>query len=264
MIPELLQQVATGNSTGIRLARFFIVLGVGMVLTRAVLMPVARKVASRKTDNVATQASIENVTGIVSGLFFVSLSMQIAGYGGLVTVLGTVTAALTVAIGFGMREEVGSFVSGVFIQLDRPFLKGDYIEIDGTRGVVDEINLRSTVLENVESDKVVVPNRVITSAPMKNFTKGRRTRASVEVKVPLEGAETARKALDESARSTEDVLEKPEPSTWIEKLEEDKAVIQLECFVSSSRKVDTTRSGIVEKFSGRKDVKKIFEKEEKK
>lgn len=263
MVLEIIQLVATGETTGIRLTRFFAAMIIGAIVTRAAVMPLARRLISRRIKNVTTQASLENLTGLMSGIVFVSISLEVAGYGGLVTILGTVTAALTVAIGFGMREEVGSLVSGVFIQLDRPFIKGDYIEIGDTRGVVDEIKLRSTVLENVESEKVVVPNRVLTGGAMKNFTKGRKTRTSVEIKVPVKHAEKAMEILRDSVATIEEVIEKPQPSVWIEKIEDEKAVLQLECFVNTSRKVDKTRSKILEEFSGRKATEKIYQKDEK-
>lgn len=263
MVLDVIQLITTGESTGIRLTRFFIVMLIGAFITKGVVMPVARRLISRRIKTVTTQASLENLTGLLSGIIFVSISLETAGYGGLVTILGTVTAALTVAIGFGMREEVGSLVSGVFIQLDRPFIKGDYIEIGDTRGVVDEIKLRSTLLENVESDKVVVPNRVLTGGAMKNFTKGRKTRTSVEIKVPVKHAEEAMEILSDSVNQIDEVIDKPEPSVWIEKIEDEKAVLQLECFVNTSRKVDKTRSKILEEFSGRKETEKIYQKEEK-
>ncbi|MFB6116417.1 MAG: mechanosensitive ion channel family protein [Candidatus Nanosalina sp.] len=262
MVFEIVGEVATGTATGYRLTRFIVTLLAGLILTRVVLMPVAKRFAASKVKSVTTQASIENIAGIFSGILFLSLSLQVAGYGGLITILGTVTAALTVAIGFGMRDEVGSLVSGLFIQLDRPFIKGDYIEIEGTRGVVNEIRLRSTVLENVESDKVVVPNRLITSEAMKNFTKGRKTRTSVEIKVDVQNSRKAMDALLESAISVEEVMEKPEPSTWIERIEEEKAILQLECFVDNSRKVEETRSKILEKYSENEKTEEIYRKKE--
>lgn len=258
----MIEQVISGTSPGFRLARFLIVVGVGMFLTRLVVMPLTRKMVARKVKTVTTQASVENITGIASGILFLSLALQIAGYGGLVTVLGTITAALTVAIGFGMREEVGSLVSGLFIQVNHPYLKGDYVEIGETRGRVDEIRLRSTVLKNVESDKVVVPNRVMTSDALKNYSKGRKTRASVEIKTSVENSKTVREALESAAQETEKVLEKPEPETSIEKIDEGSSVIQLKCFVGSSKDVDAVRSEILEKFSGKSKIKKIYSKNE--
>jgi len=240
------------------LARFTVIVLGGLIFTRAILMPITRKLASRKVDTVTTLASIENITGIIFGISFLSLGLQVSGFGGLVTLLGTVTAALTVAIGFGMRDEVGSLVSGLFIQINRPYINGDYLEIGDTRGRVKEIRLRSTVLENTQSEKVVMPNRLMTSDALKNYTRGRKTKTFAEVKAPLEQSEKVMKELSNSAKKNEKVLEKPDPNTSISKLEDDSAIVQLECFVGSSKEVGTVRSEILEDFSNKKKVKEIF------
>ena len=258
----MIEQLLTGTSQGLRLARFLLTVGLGMLVTRLIIMPVTRKIAGRKVKTVTTQASIENITGIFFGISFFSLGLQVAGYGGLVTVLGTITAALTVAIGFGMREEVGSLVSGLFIQINRPYIKGDYVEIGETRGRVDEIKLRSTLLENIESDKVVVPNRVMTSDALKNYTKGRKTRVSVEIKTSVENSKTVEEELESAAAEAEKVLETPAPETSIERIEDGSSVIQLKCFVGNSSQVETARSDILEVFSGRNKIKKIFSKKD--
>lgn len=252
------EQFLTSESTLMALARFTVIVLGGFIFTRAILMPITRKLASRKVDTVTTLASIENITGIIFGISFLSLGLQVSGFGGLVTLLGTVTAALTVAIGFGMRDEVGSLVSGLFIQINRPYINGDYLEIGDTRGRVKEIRLRSTVLENTQSEKVVMPNRLMTSDALKNYTRGRKTKTFAEVKAPLEQSEKVMKELSNSAKKNEKVLEKPDPNTSISKLEDDSAIVQLECFVGSSKEVGTVRSEILEDFSNKKKVKEIF------
>lgn len=256
------EQFLTSEATSMALARFIVIVLGGFIFTRTVLMPVTRKLASRKVKTVTTQASIENITGIIFGISFLSLGLQLSGFGGLVTLLGTVTAALTVAIGFGMRDEVGSLVSGLFIQINRPYISGDYVEIGETRGRVKEIQLRSTLLENTQSEKVVMPNKLMTSDALKNYTRGRKTKTFAEVKAPLDYSEKVMKELSNSAEKTEKVLKNPEPSASISKLEDNSAVIQLECFVGSSKEVGKVRSEILEDFSSKEKVKEIFAEKE--
>jgi small conductance mechanosensitive channel len=84
--------------------------------------------------------------------------------------LGTVLAA---AIGFGAQDVVKDFLSGFFILMEDQFHVGDVITIAGvngtaTTGTVEDIQLRVTVLRDVEGNVHYVPNGQI--AVISNFT----------------------------------------------------------------------------------------------
>ena len=84
--------------------------------------------------------------------------------------LGTVLAA---AIGFGAQDVVKDFLSGFFILMEDQFHVGDVITIAGingtaTTGAVEDIQLRVTVLRDVEGNVHFVPNGQM--AVVSNFT----------------------------------------------------------------------------------------------
>lgn len=66
------------------------------------------------------------------------------------------------AIGFGAQSLVKDLVSGFFITLERYYVIGDDVDIDGFRGTIMQIGLRSTVLQGKEGDLRFVPNGTIT------------------------------------------------------------------------------------------------------
>lgn len=79
--------------------------------------------------------------------------------------VGTVLAA---AIGFGAQDVVKDFLSGLFILAEDQFQIGDVVTIAGTSGVVEDIQLRITVLRDLEGNVHFVPNGQIKVAS--NFT----------------------------------------------------------------------------------------------
>lgn len=79
--------------------------------------------------------------------------------------VGTVLAA---ALGFGAQDLVKDFLSGLFILAEDQFQIGDVVTIAGTSGVVEDIQLRITVLRDLEGNVHFVPNGQITVAS--NFT----------------------------------------------------------------------------------------------
>lgn len=79
--------------------------------------------------------------------------------------VGTVLAA---ALGFGAQDLVKDFLSGFFILLEDQFHVGDVVTIAGTSGVVEDIQLRVTLLRDLEGNLHFVPNGHITVTS--NFT----------------------------------------------------------------------------------------------
>lgn len=81
----------------------------------------------------------------------------------------TGASVLGVAVGFGAQSLVKDVISGLFIIMENQFRKGDIIKIAGESGVVEEINLRRTILRDMDGIYHVVPNGEIRVAS--NYTK---------------------------------------------------------------------------------------------
>jgi small-conductance mechanosensitive channel len=79
--------------------------------------------------------------------------------------VGTVLAA---ALGFGAQDVVKDFLSGIFILAEDQFQIGDVVTIAGTSGLVEDIQLRITILRDLEGNAHYIPNGQITVAS--NFT----------------------------------------------------------------------------------------------
>lgn len=73
------------------------------------------------------------------------------------------------AIGFGAQTLVKDLIGGFFILLENQFRVGDVISTAGVAGLVESINLRTTVLRDLEARVHVIPNGSITVVT--NFTR---------------------------------------------------------------------------------------------
>ena len=75
--------------------------------------------------------------------------------------IGTILAGLGIIaliIGFGAESLIADIVTGMFILIDNQYNVGDIIEVDGFRGTVTEINVRSTVLTDVGGNVKIINN----------------------------------------------------------------------------------------------------------
>ena len=69
-----------------------------------------------------------------------------------------------IAVGFGAQHMVRDLIAGVMIIAENQYRTGDIVNIVGVSGMVEDINLRRTVLRDWDGDVHVIPNGEITVA----------------------------------------------------------------------------------------------------
>lgn len=72
-----------------------------------------------------------------------------------------------IAVGFGAQYLVRDLIAGVFILAENQYRTGDVVTIAGISGLVESINLRRTVLRDLDGQVHVIPNGEITVASNK-------------------------------------------------------------------------------------------------
>jgi len=81
-----------------------------------------------------------------------------------------IIGAAGLAIGLALKDSLSNFASGVMLVLFRPFTKDDFIDAGGITGTVDEIRLVSTTLTTPDNKLVTVPNAMIYSSAIINYS----------------------------------------------------------------------------------------------
>jgi small conductance mechanosensitive channel len=74
------------------------------------------------------------------------------------------------AIGFGAQTLVKDFLTGFFILMENQYRVGDVVKIGDHAGLVERINMRTTILRDLEGVVHTVPNGEVQS--VKNLTHG--------------------------------------------------------------------------------------------
>lgn len=88
-----------------------------------------------------------------------------------------------VAIGFAAQTSISNVISGLFVITERAFKISDTIEVNGTMGVVQSINLLSVVLKTFDSQYVRIPNETILKANLVNYSHFPYRRVKTELSV---------------------------------------------------------------------------------
>jgi small-conductance mechanosensitive channel len=82
-------------------------------------------------------------------------------------------------IGFAMQDMAKNFISGLMLLYRQPFSVGDRVGIADFKGIILDINVRDTVLETLDGEKVIIPNQEVFENPIVNYTDTKFRRREV-------------------------------------------------------------------------------------
>ena len=108
---------------------------------------------------------ILGLIGVLIILFTVPVFREKVGY------IFSGAGVLAAIIGFAAKDAISNLIAGLFIVLFRPFRIGDYIKLEkGNMGIVEDITLRHTVIKTFENKRLIIPNSVISTESVLNYT----------------------------------------------------------------------------------------------
>ncbi len=114
----------------------------------------------------------------------------------------------SIALAFGSQQIIQNFIAGVIISIARPVQLDDWVEI-GDTGIcnIKDIGLTRTVLRNINGNLYFVPNSVMISTTITNYTKAGFNEISVPLTVPQTlDLEEVKKIIKEAANEHEKIL----------------------------------------------------------
>jgi potassium efflux system protein len=147
------------------------------------------------------------------GVLLLGALVALSAAGFKVGQLALVFGALGVGIGFGLQNVVNNFVSGLVLMVERPIQPGDMVEVGTVAGTVREIGLRATTIRTYDGADVVVPNGVLVSGNLTNWTLFDRSRRFEVTVNAAYGTDPARvlALLEATARATPGIASQPAP-----------------------------------------------------
>ncbi len=125
---------------------------------------------------------------------------------------GAVTA---IVIGFALQSVLSDFFSAFSIYFDRPFEIGDFIIVGEYAGTVKKIGMKSTRVELLQGEELILANKELTSASVRNFKKMNKRRISFAFGVTYD---TPLKKLKKIPDIIRDIIN-PEKLEYVDMLE---------------------------------------------
>ena len=155
------------GKTGLSILNCAAILIIGFWLAKIIANLISKAFKKTKSD----EAMAGFVTSCVK--FAIKLIVVIAAIAALgvnITSIITALGAAGITIGLAMQDSLSNFASGVLILYNRPFVIGDYVEIDGSSGTVKHVELMTTTLTTSDNKEIILPNSRITANKVINYT----------------------------------------------------------------------------------------------
>ena len=151
---------------GLRIIIVIVAIYVGLRIFERMIGPVIRTAVSAQLEG-QPQVEVDKRADTLSHVIYRTVWF-VAMLVGLLTILPelgiNISALLAgagligLAVGFGAQSLVKDVISGLFILVENQYSKGDVVNIAGIGGLVDDVNLRRTLLRDLDGAVHTVPN----------------------------------------------------------------------------------------------------------
>lgn len=185
-----------------------IILAAGIFAARLLVLATQKALAKSKMEKAAHSL----ITSLVKVVLYLLVGLSAASALDIdVTGIVALASVLTLALSLALQNMVSNVIGGFTILYTHPFHSGDFVEIAGQSGTVEEINTTYTILTTPDNKLVSIPNSAVVAAQIVNYSATGTRR--VEVNVTASYDAPVQKVLDALviAGTVDNVLLEPAP-----------------------------------------------------
>ncbi len=226
-----------------------IIAAIGILLIQ-VLIKVVRNILEKSKLEKAAHSLILSAIRVVG---YVVLCLVVASKLGIdVTSIVALASVLTLAVSLALQNILANVIGGFTLLYTKPFSSGDFVEIAGQSGTVQEIGLTYTKLATADNKLVSLPNSAVVAAQIINYTTTGTRRVDINVSASYDTPVEAVLAALRQAGKVATALESPAPFAAVSNYGESAIEYVLQVWCKSDDYWPTT-------FETRKNVKATFE-----
>ena len=167
-----------------KLLTIVLILLIGTLLIRMVIR-VSRRLLEKSKLEVTLHSFILSIFKICLYTLLGILALTIL----IPDAIGWVVALMSVfglAVSLAIQESLSNLAGGISVLFTKPFSIGDYVDIGGREGTVQDIRLNYTVIKTVDNKVVHVPNGDVAKAQITNFTSEPMRRLDLDFSIGYE------------------------------------------------------------------------------
>lgn len=134
-----------------------------------------------------------------------------------------------------LQGSLANFAAGLLMIIFRPFKAGDYIDGGGASGIVEKIEVFTTILNTLDNKVVIIPNAKMMGDNITNYSTKETRRVDLDFAVTYgDDIDNVRECIQDVIRSDARILKDPEASILVKEIANSSVNFQLRAGVKGS------------------------------
>lgn len=151
---------------------------IGILVIRLVVTTLRRLLEKSRLEKAAHSL----IVSIANVILYVLLGLMVASRLGVdVTGVVALASVLTLAVSLSLQNMLTNVFGGFTVLSNHPFHSGDYVDIGGQSGTVEEISMTYTKLATPDNKIIFIPNSVVAAAQIVNYSTAETRRVELTV-----------------------------------------------------------------------------------
>ena len=167
----------------------------------------------RRRTRVESGSLVASLTLLRYLLIVIGLFVTFSLLGLNATTIAAITGGLSIGIGLALQDVLRNFLGGLIVLFDGTVKPGDWVEVGGHEGEVDNLSIRATIVRTFDNVEFIVPNQEWLTSTVTTFTRNsRQARTRVPISVSFgSDVQAVQTLLIETALQHPLVLAEPQP-----------------------------------------------------
>jgi len=219
------------SAYGVKLIGAILIFYIGKIVAKFLKNFSEKAMQKAKLDETITKFGTNVIYGGLM-LFIILAALSTLGINtnSFIAVLG----AAGLAVGLAFQGTLSNVGAGVLLVFFRPFNVNDFISAAGESGVVEEINLFSTLLKTLDNKQIIIPNSAIIGGNITNFSAKETRRVDLTFGIGYDDdLKLAKTTLEEIINADERVLKDPAPFVAVSELADSSVNFTVRTWVKS-------------------------------
>lgn len=217
-LPQLLEEKGIDLSIelGIKIATAIAIYFVGKFIIRLILKALHKFMQAQDVED-TLETFVNNL--VRSVLMVILIIATIGALGVETTSFIAIFGAAGLAVGLALQGSLSNFASGVLIVLFRPYRVGDFVEAAGIAGVVEQVQILTTIMKTGDNKQIIVPNSQIMDSIITNYSANDTRRVDMVIGVSYEDdLDKVRATLEDLIAAEDRILDDPAPKIAVSEL----------------------------------------------
>lgn len=227
--------IPTINDPAMILIYILIVIVITSIITRVVAFLMNRMKRFNK-DMTAVYLIRDLINYII---YFIALMIILQFFG--INLAGTLLSLgiIGIAVSFAAKDIISNLFSGIILIIGKSIKVGDTIEVNGKKGFVERISLRSTVIVDDLGVKNHVPNSTLTNDYYLQFKPPEKYRVDIIVGLPLNiDVEEFKTQILEKIAEYDEISSTPKPEVFAKEIKFDESRVKVSFWIKDLNNKD--------------------------